>query len=65
MNLLSLIHLRLMNGYCSITFTNHGLLGLINSSRRLVLIRVISFIIRLYLILLTSTKTSDVTWAKF
>ena len=36
-------------------------LGLINLSRHLVLICVISFVIRLYLILLTSAETSDVT----
>jgi hypothetical protein len=62
---LSLINLRLENVYYSITWLNHELIGLIDSFYRLVLIYVISFIIRLYLILLTSIQTFDVIELKF
>ena len=50
---LSLINLSLVHVYCSTTLSNHGLLGLKDSSRKLVVSYAINFIISLYLILHT------------
>jgi hypothetical protein len=51
-------------GKCYRNFANYGLIRLNRSSRHLVLIYVISFLIKLYLILLISVQTCDVTGAK-
>jgi hypothetical protein len=56
MNLLRLINLSLAHVYCSTTLSNMNELDLIDSSRKLVSISAISFIINLCLILQTSVK---------
>jgi hypothetical protein len=50
MNLLNLINSSLAYVYCSTTLSNHELIRLMDSSRELVSIYAISFIVSLYLV---------------
>ena len=64
MNLLSLINPSLAHIYGSTTLSNHRLIRLKKSSRKLTTICAISYFFRLYLILHAYVQTSDGTGTK-